>query len=199
MARGKVASHVTGRRHQAREGAPGSESVWVTRARIRSGQVWRDLALVDQQGNGAITFTVPRLPPGRYAAVLWCPGCAERSSGTNLACTGDLTVTSRRLPLTGAGCRAVGRGWCLSCCWSVAGCWWPVAPGPGRPGGRRSDRGVAGEEETPQRNIAVADRRLPGRCLPWRVACTVPLARCTSRSGGAWTSSAPPPSAARSP
>ena len=56
---------------------------------------------VDQQGNGTITFTVPRLRPGRYAAMLWCPACARSSSGTNVAYTGELTVTSRRLPLTG--------------------------------------------------------------------------------------------------
>jgi hypothetical protein len=56
---------------------------------------------VDQQGNGTITFTVPRLPPGRYAAMLWCPACARHSFGTNVANTGELTVTSRRLPLTG--------------------------------------------------------------------------------------------------
>ena len=56
---------------------------------------------VDHRGNGSITFTVPRLPPGRYAAVLWCPACARFSSGTNVVSTGELTVTSRRLPVTG--------------------------------------------------------------------------------------------------
>ena len=56
---------------------------------------------VDQRGNGTITFTVPRLPPGRYAAMLWCPACARHSSGTNVAYTGEFTVTSRRLPVTG--------------------------------------------------------------------------------------------------
>jgi hypothetical protein len=56
---------------------------------------------VDQRGNGAITFTVPRLRPGRYTAMLWCPACARHSSGTNLADTGEFTVTRRRLPLTG--------------------------------------------------------------------------------------------------
>ena len=56
---------------------------------------------VDQRGNGTITFTVPRLPPGRYAAMLWCPACARHSSGTNVAYTGELTVTRRRLPVTG--------------------------------------------------------------------------------------------------
>jgi hypothetical protein len=61
------------------------------------------LLQVDQQGNGAITFTVPRLPSGRYVAVHWCPACARHSLGANVAYTGDLTVTSNsgRLPLTG--------------------------------------------------------------------------------------------------
>ena len=56
---------------------------------------------VDQQGNGTISFTVPRLPPGRYVAMLWCPACARHSSGANVASAGVFTVTRRRLPLTG--------------------------------------------------------------------------------------------------
>jgi hypothetical protein len=69
--------------------------------RTLSGVVPVGVLRVDQRGNGTITFTVPRLPPGRYAAMLWCPACARHSVGTNVAYTGEFTVTSRRLPLTG--------------------------------------------------------------------------------------------------
>ena len=57
---------------------------------------------VDQQGNGTITFPAPRVPPGRYVAVFWCPACARHSHGANVLATGELTLTSRRLPLTGS-------------------------------------------------------------------------------------------------
>jgi selenocysteine lyase/cysteine desulfurase len=56
---------------------------------------------VDRRGDGTITFTVPNVPPGRYATVLWCPGCARYSFGANVVHTGVLTVTGGRLPSTG--------------------------------------------------------------------------------------------------
>jgi hypothetical protein len=56
---------------------------------------------VDQQGNGTITFPAPRVAPGRYVAVLWCPACAGQSLGANVLSTGELTLTVGQLPLTG--------------------------------------------------------------------------------------------------
>jgi hypothetical protein len=74
---------------------------------------------IDQQGNGTITFTVPRLPPGRYAAMLWCPACARHSFGTNVAYTGGVHCDQEAAAVNGDDLGVAGqRG-----AWPAAGRW----------------------------------------------------------------------------
>ncbi|MGH2808295.1 MAG: hypothetical protein ACRDKT_13580 [Actinomycetota bacterium] len=57
--------------------------------------------LPDDEGVGTITFTVPDLKPGRYAAVAYCPTCDN--DGSTFSAVGELKIASvGTLPMTGA-------------------------------------------------------------------------------------------------
>jgi hypothetical protein len=48
---------------------------------------------VDASGNGTITFVVPSLPPGPYALMVYCPSCAQYSTGRVMLPVADFTIT----------------------------------------------------------------------------------------------------------
>lgn len=49
--------------------------------------------VVDTSGNGTITFTVPSLPPGPYALMVYCPSCAQTSAGRVMLSVAAFTIT----------------------------------------------------------------------------------------------------------
>ncbi len=49
----------------------------------------------DRNGHGILSFNVPGIQPGSYAAAAWCPGCAQYSAGRTFF---TLAVTEATLP-----------------------------------------------------------------------------------------------------
>ena len=47
----------------------------------------------DEQGNGALDFPVPDLPPGRYEVRAYCGPCAPYSEGDNFLPVGEFQIT----------------------------------------------------------------------------------------------------------
>jgi hypothetical protein len=47
----------------------------------------------DAQGDGALDFPVPDLPPGHYEVRAYCPPCARYSLGDNLLPVGEFQIT----------------------------------------------------------------------------------------------------------
>lgn len=57
--------------------------------------------VVDQNGDGAGTFTVPPLPLGSYSVLIFCEACAPPSGGQAMLGVAELTITAN-VPRTDA-------------------------------------------------------------------------------------------------
>lgn len=51
------------------------------------------LAQGERTGSGRISFVVPKLEPGDYVLMVFCPSCAPTSAGTTMLEVADFTVT----------------------------------------------------------------------------------------------------------
>jgi len=50
--------------------------------------------IVDEGGNGRISFLVPQVEPGDYVVIAFCPSCAPFNAGWTMAPVADFHVTS---------------------------------------------------------------------------------------------------------
>jgi hypothetical protein len=76
----------------------------------------------DKNGHGILTFRVPALKGGSYAAAAWCPGCAEYSSGrtfVTLRVSEGIVPRFRRLMLLRVEAGGPRSGWPIALGWAA--------------------------------------------------------------------------------